>query len=156
VQPLAARGFHKSLELHARKPLLHLARGGDHVFPARARPRIEIEHQPVGALAVIDRGAAGVDFQNAGLHQRDQTGEIVDGNNLVALLGHKMQVLGSDAGRGVFLEKTLPSGALRAAQQRDRPADHMRAHPLPNLAVEICEIVLADAGILPIDAVGMA
>src|ERR1039458_9616608 len=77
-RPLPERGLAKALALRAREPLAHLARSGDHVAPAGARPGIEIEHQPIGALAVADGGAAGVDFQDTPLHQRDQAGEIVD------------------------------------------------------------------------------
>src|SRR5664280_96920 len=61
-------------------------------------------------------GAARVDFQDARLHQRDQAGEIVERDDLVALFGDQMQVLGGDAGRGMLLEKALPGRALRAAQ----------------------------------------
>src|SRR5664280_3195496 len=99
-----------------REPLAHLARGGDHVAPAGARPGIEIEHQPFGAIAVAAGGAARVDFQDARLHQRDQAGEIVERDDLVALFGDQMQVLGGDAGRGMLLEKALSGRALRAAQ----------------------------------------
>ena len=64
-------------------------------------------------------------------------------------------MLGGDAHGGVLLEETLPGGALGAAQQRDRAADHMRAHPFPDAGVELGEIALADLGVVPIDAVGM-
>ena len=154
-RPLPPEVLTKLLSFKRVEPLAHLARGGDHVLPAGAGAGIEIEHQPVGVLAVVDGGAAGVDFQHAGLHQRDQPVEIVDRDDLVAFLRDQMQVLGGDAGGGVLLEKALPGRALRAAQQRDRPADDMRPHPFPDLRVEFGEIALGDAGVLPIDAVGM-
>ena len=109
----------------------------------------------LGALAVAAGGAARVNFQDARLHQRDQAGEIVERYDLVALFGDQMQVFGGDAG-GMLLKETLSGRALRAAQQRDRPPDDMRAHPFPNLRIELGKIALADAGVFPIDAVGMA
>ena len=67
-----------------------------------------------------------------------------------------MQMLGGDAGAGVLLEETLAVDAVRAAQQRDGSADHMRLHPLPDLTVVVGEIAFGDADIFPVDAVGMA
>ncbi len=145
VQPFAARGLHETLEFQPGQPLAHLDCGGDHVPPSGAWAGVEIEYQPVGTLAVIDGGPAGVDFQHAGLHQRDQPVEIVDRNNLVALLSHEMQMFGGDAGGGMLLEKTLPGGARRASQQRNRSANHMRPHPFPDMVVELGEIAFCDA-----------
>src|SRR5664279_4890872 len=154
-RPLSPEVFTKLLSFR-RYPLAHLARGADHVPPADARPGSEIEHQPFVAIAVAAVGAARVDFQDARLHQRDEAGEIVERDDLVALFGDQMQALGGDAGGGMILEETLSGRALRATQQRDRAPDDMRAHPFPNLRIELGKIALADAGVIPIDAVGMA
>ncbi len=97
-----------------------------------------------------------MDLERAGLRQRDQAIDVFDGDRLVAVrLWHQSEKSGFDAGRGVFLEKTLPGGALRAPHDRDNPRHEMWRHPLPDPGVIIGEIALGHASIFPIDPVGM-
>ncbi len=127
----------------------------DHVLESGAGPGIEIEHQPVGALAVVDHAAARVHFQHAALHQRDQPVEMVERDDLLALFLHQMEKLGRDAGARVLLEEALPLGAFRAAHQRQHAAGDVRAHPFPGFFVVFRQHFLGDAGVAPINAVGM-
>ena len=97
-----------------------------------------------------------MDLQHARLHQRDQAIEAIDRDDVVALLGDQVQMVGADAAAGVLLEEALPGvGAFGAAHQCDGAADQVRRHPLPHCDVIVGELAFGDAGILPIDAVGM-
>ena len=69
--------------------------------------------------------------------------------------GTQLQMLGVDAGGGVLLEEALPGGAVGAAHQRQHAAGDMRPHPVPDLRVVFGQHLLGDAGVLPIDPVGM-
>src|SRR5690606_5012553 len=100
-------GLHEALELHLAEPRAYLARGLDHLGKAKAGTGVEIEHQPIGALAVVVGGAADMDFQSAALHQRVHTVEIIDRNDLVALLGDEAQKLGRYARPRMLLKKAL-------------------------------------------------
>src|SRR5581483_3106995 len=155
VQALAAGGLDEARQLDALEPGPHLARRGDDVGEVHAGPGIEVEHQAVGAAEIADARATHVDFQRAALHQRDDAGEVVDGDDLVALFRHQMQEFSGDAQARVLLEEALAVGAFRAAHHGDDAADDMRPHPFPDLFVILGEVALADAGIAPIDAVGM-
>ena len=54
-----------------------------------------------------------------------------------------------------FWKEALAFGAFRAAHQRQRPADHLRRHPVPDGVIVVGEILLGDPDIHPIDPVGM-
>ena len=66
-----------------------------------------------------------------------------------------MQALVVKAGGGVLLEEALALGALRASQQCERPPDHVRRHDLPDAAIIIGEVLLGDADVRPVHAIGM-
>jgi hypothetical protein len=137
-------------------PPVFFAGRGDDSLPFDARPGIEVEHQAVGFLQVVDGRTAQVNFQRARLHQRDQPIEAVDRNRLVAAgLADNIQVCLVDAGRHVFLEEALPGHAVGAAHQCQHPSGRVRPHPVPDLRVVVRQHMLGDAGVLPIDPVGM-
>jgi hypothetical protein len=58
-----------------------------------------------------------VNFEHAGLDQREQAVEIVDGEDFVAFFGDQMQMIGADAGGGMLLEEAFAGSTFRAAQQ---------------------------------------
>ena len=55
----------------------------------------------------------------------------------------------------MLLEEALALGALGTAYQRERPADHVRRHPVPHRPVVVREILLGDADIDPVDTIRM-
>ena len=56
---------------------------------------------------------------------------------------------------GVLLEELLARDPVRAAQQRERPADDERPHERPDLGVIVGKAFLGDADVGPVDAIGM-
>src|SRR5262249_33977047 len=56
---------------------------------------------------------------------------------------------------GMLLEEALPLGAVRTAHQRERAADDVRSHPVPDGAIVVGEILLGHADINPVDAIRM-
>ncbi len=107
-------------------------------------------------IEMIDQRAAHVHLEHAGLHQREQAVEVLDGDDLPFLaVDHGAQALLGQPGRGVLLEEALTLGAVGAAHQRERPVHDVRRHPVPDRAVIVGQILLGDADVGPIDAVGM-
>ena len=104
----------------------------------------------------IDQRAAHVHFEHAGLHQREQAVQVLDRDDLAPLaVDHRAQFLLGQAGGGMLLEEALALGSVGTAHQRERPVDHVRRHPVPHRAIVVRQILLGDADIDPIDAVGM-
>ena len=56
---------------------------------------------------------------------------------------------------GMLLEERLSADPVRAAHQGQRSADDERLHERPSLGVIIGEAFLGDAGVRPVDAIGM-
>jgi hypothetical protein len=99
MQTLAAGGLDETLKLQRAQAFAHLARASDHVAPGDAGTRIEIEHQPVGVFEMRDARAANVQFQCAGLCERDQPRQVFDRNRFFAVrLRHRRQPFFFDAG----------------------------------------------------------
>ena len=71
------------------------------------------------------------------------------------VVDHGAQIAVVQAGGCVLLEEALTLGPVRAAQERQRAADHVGRHPVPHHAVVVGEILLGDADIDPVDAVRM-
>ena len=67
-----------------------------------------------------------------------------------------VDALAGEARGGVLLEEALPVDAFRAAHQRERAVDQMRRDVVPDRGVVVGELLLGDAGVGPVDAVGMA
>jgi hypothetical protein len=107
VQAFPARRFQKALELDAFEPIADVARSCNDVFPSGPRSRIEIEHEPVSALTVIDSASTRVNLEYATLYQSDHAIDIVDRNNIVAFFRYKMKMLDRDAGTRMLLKKAL-------------------------------------------------
>ena len=119
VQPLAAGGLDEGGEARGLEPGAHLAGGGDDLRPGHALARVEVHHDLVGALEVVERGLPGVDLERAALHQADQPGQAVDGEEqrVAVVLGVvEGQDLAALALPGVLLEEALALDAARAAQ----------------------------------------
>ena len=110
VQALAARQLDEAFELDAGEPFAHVARGRDDVRPADALARIEIEHDAVADLEAVDHRAAHVHFEHARLHQREQTVEVLDRDDLPALaVDHGAQVRLVSPAEACFWKKHSPA-----------------------------------------------
>jgi len=95
-------------------------------------------------------------FEHARLHQRKQTIEVLDRDDLPPLaVDHRVKIFLAEAGRGMLLEEALAACSVRTAHERKRSADEMRRHPVPNRTIIVRQILLGDAGIGPVNAVGM-
>src|SRR5581483_9946199 len=55
----------------------------------------------------------------------------------------------------MLLEEALARRTVRASQEGKWPSGNVRRHPLPGCTVIVGEVLLGDADIGPIDAVGM-
>ncbi len=153
MQTLAACRLDEAFELEIGEAPTDLTGGADHILPFDPRPRIEVEHQPVGLLETIDRRPADMDFEHACLGQGDEAGEIVDGNRLLSVrLLDQMEAIPVHAGGCVLLIEGLPANAVGRPHQRQHPPGDVWLHPLPDLVVIFGQHRLGDAGILPIDA----
>lgn len=96
-----------------------------------------------------------MDFKDAGLHECDHAVEILDGDDLIAVVAQSQNMTLVKRRVRVLLKKALSARAVRAAQQRQRPPDHMRRHVVPDVAVVVGKFLLGDADILPVNAVRM-
>ena len=76
--PLPPVVFTKLFELEIGEALAQLARRIVHRSPWHIVARIEIEHDAVGVLDIVDGRAPHMDLQHARLHQREQAVEILD------------------------------------------------------------------------------
>ena len=95
-----------------------------------------------------------MDFQHARLHQGEQAVEIVDREQLLALIVlHALDVLADETRACVLLEEALPSDPVGAAQQGERAIYQMRCDVLPRGGVIVGKLLLGDLGVGPIDAV---
>src|SRR5258708_2490564 len=105
---------------------------------------------------MIDGGAAHMQFEHARLHQRKQTIEVLDRDDLPSLaVDHRMKTFLADAGRGMLLKEALAARSVGTAQKRERSAYEVRGHPVPDRTIIVRQILLGDAGIGPVNAVGM-
>ena len=125
--PLPPVVFTKLFSLSVGEPLAQFARRLVHVGPFHVVAGIEIEHDAVAVLDVVDGRAPDVDLQHARLHQREQAVEIVDVDQLLAVaVLVAADALADQPGGRVLLEEALPVDAFRAAQQRERAPHQMR------------------------------
>ena len=139
------------------KPLPDLDRGGDDLRPAHRLAGIEIHDDHVRLVQVRQRRTPGMDLQDGRLDQADQPVEIVDGQQrFLGILGiAHLPDAAAQALPGMLLEEALARDALRAAHQRQRPADDEGRHVAPDLGVVLRQALLGDAGVGPVDPVGM-
>ena len=70
MQPLAARKLDEAFEIERSEPIMHVARGGNDDGPRHAVAGIEVEHDAVAEVELINQRAADMDFEDAGLHRR--------------------------------------------------------------------------------------
>src|SRR5262249_483756 len=126
------------------------------VRPGDAVAGIDVEDDTVANVQMLDRRAAHMQFEHARLHQRQQTIEVFDRDDLPSLaVDHGAKTFLAEAGRGMLLKEALAARSIGTAQQRERPADEVRGHPVPDRTIIVRQILLGDAGIGPVDAVGM-
>ena len=93
--------------------IAHLEGGAHHIRPGNLRVWIEIEGDAVGRLDAAELGAPDMDLEHRGLHERDQSLERLDGEELLAAVGVAApgDVL-ADASPGVLLEEATLCQAL--------------------------------------------
>jgi len=120
VHALAAGQPHEALQADLQQAVAHIARTRLHVRPAHAFAGVQIEHQPVRMLGILDRRAPRVQLQRVHLHQLQQATRIIDVDVVLAaallLQRHRMHGV-AQAGAMVLLEEAGLADAIRAAQQ---------------------------------------
>ena len=103
-----------------------MERGLAHRFEVEPLVGIEVEHQPVGLLDILDPRAPAVELDRSHLHAGQQAvgGVDVEVGLLVPVLLHDADVLDrvAEAAGVVLLEEAFLGAALRTADQADRPA----------------------------------
>ena len=111
---------------------------------------IEIEHEPIGLVDMVERHAPIVDLERADLHQPEQTRLVVDIEIvLLALAARDRDLLDrlAHALHGVALEEMLLVDAFRTAHQADRPFHDVRQHEGRDGLVIVGEVELGEADI---------
>src|SRR6266436_7625951 len=112
------------------EPLAHVTRGRNDVRPGDAVAGIDVEDDTVANVQMLDRRAAHVQFEHARLHQRKQTIEVIDRDDLPSLaVDHGAKTFLAEAGRGMLLEEALAARSVAAAQEREGLAYGVRGHP---------------------------
>ncbi|ENN88799.1 hypothetical protein RHSP_23570 [Rhizobium freirei PRF 81] len=107
---------------------------------------------------MVDGRAPGMYFECGGLDERGKTVEILDFQQLGALLVlgiGNLDDMGVDAFPGMFLEEARPFYAVGTTQKRQRSIDDERRHSRPGQSVIIEQILFADAVAGPVDPLGM-
>ncbi len=97
-----------------------------------------------------------MNLQHTRLHQRHQILDVINDDHILFLGLDRLAKfrIGDPCGH-VLLEETVPLRSLRATHQRQRAIDNMGRNPIPNGYVIFSQLLLGDADIDPIDAVGM-
>src|SRR5712675_1855236 len=114
MQALAAGKLDEALQIDGGEPLAHVARG------CNAVARIDIEDDTVAKVQMLDGRAAHMQFEHARLHQRKQTIEVLDRDDLPPLaVDHRMKNFLTEAGRGMLLKEALAARSLGTAQKRE-------------------------------------
>src|SRR6266849_4057899 len=94
MQALAAGKLDEALQIDGGEPLAHVARGCNDVGPVDAVARIDIEDDTVAKVQMLDGRAAHMQFEHARLHQRKQTIEVLDRDDLPPLaVDHRMKIV---------------------------------------------------------------
>src|SRR5262249_47353939 len=156
MQALAAGKLDEALQIEGGESLAYVARGRNDVRPGDAVAGIDVEDDTVANVQMLDRRAAHMQFEHARLHQRKQTIEVFDRNNLSPLaVDHRAKPFLAEPARGMLLEEALAARSIGTAQKRERPAYEVRGHPVPDRTIVVRQILLGDAGIGPVNAVGM-
>ena len=156
-RPLPPVVLTKLSSFRSLQPLAHLARRGDHVVPCRRRGR-DRDRTPGGWPPRDARWSSrAVDLQHAGLRQRDQAAADRRSRSTCRrrARARACSCLSSMPAEACFWKKHCPLDAVGAAHQRQHAAGDVRPHPVPDLLVIFRQHLLGDAGVLPIDPVGM-
>src|SRR5258708_12081184 len=153
MQALAAGKLDEALQIDGGEPLAHVGRGCNDVGPVDAVAGIDIEDDTVAKVQMLDGRAAHMQFEHARLHQRKQTIEVLDRDDLPPLaVDHRMKTFLTEAGRGMLLKEALAARSLGPAQKRERPADKPRRHPVPHRTIIVAQTILTHSPIAPRDA----
>ena len=140
--------FRKLFESEIGEEVAHLDRRSFQHVDVELLVRVEIEHEAIGLVEMIERHAPIVNLNGADLHEPEQ-----------ACLALKIEIglLALAAGNGnlfdriahalhsVALEEALPVNALRAADEADRAVDHVRENVRRDRLVVAGEVELGDA-----------
>ena len=132
-------------------------RGRNDGLPRDLFAGIKIHDDDVGALPVRRRRAPGMNFQGAGLNERDQAVEVLDAEqglffSFRIVDEHDVRI---DAFPSMLLEELLSLDAVWAAQQRQRAIDDEGRDIAPDVGVVIRQALFGDALVRPIEPIGM-
>src|SRR5262249_47229220 len=103
-----------------------------------------------------DGGPASVQLEDTRLYQGEHAIEVFDCDHLPPVaINDCAEIFLVETGRGMLLEEALAAHPVGTADERKRPVDYLRRHPVPDQTIVVRQILLGDALIGPIDAVGM-
>src|SRR2546425_4522910 len=148
VQARAAGGLDKALEPQCAQRVADDARAADDASPRHLLARIEVEHESVGMLDVVDDAVPGVDFEDAHLHETDDSGNIggdeIFPELLLLLNAYSLERRGRPH-LGVLHVEALRAQPFGAANERQRPALHVGHDPVADALVIAREVELREA-----------
>ena len=156
MQALAAGGLDEAFELEVAQPLPHLARGGDHILPFDAGAGIEIEHQAVGVFQIgrwSSRGRGSPARRPAPARPGPRRSSTAI--DLSPSSGTSFRCFASMPAEACFWKKhcpLAPSGQRTSASTRPATCGRIQSQ---TCGVVFGQHLLGDAGVFPIDPVGM-
>ncbi len=144
MQALAAGGLDPGFQLETAQRIAHLESRFHDLGEAERGIRIQIDHEPVGVIGVVHRGAPPVQLDGVELHQLDEPDDVVDEQNLVSASAALEHML-AHAGHGVLLEEALVRAAVGTSHERERPVREIRHREVPYHLVVARKVQLGDA-----------
>ena len=143
------------MQAKSSEPVTYVVSRVDDDLPGNILARIKIKDQTIWLLQVIDGRSPRVDFDDARLHEADQSCGIVNRE-------HRLFVTGIDTADPLvqplprmFGEKALGSRARGATQQAQWTAGNMRENPIGYVDVEVGQALLGDSRFFPENSLWM-
>ena len=143
------------MQTKSSEPVTHVISRVDDDLPGDILARIKIKDQTIWLLQVIDGRSPRVDFDDARLHEADQSRDIVNRE-------HRLFVTGIDTADPLvqplprmFGEKAFGCCARGATQQAQWTADDVRENPFGDVGVELGQALLGDSRFFPKNSLWM-
>jgi hypothetical protein len=124
----------------------------DYSRPRHVIAGVEIENQSVWLFQMICRRAPRMDFDNAGLHQPEQTCQVINDQHCSIVTDINASDVLAQALPRVLGEETLLAHPGRTAKQAQGTTDDMWEYPLGDIGIEFRQSLFRDAGLIPEDA----
>ena len=126
VQALSPGCLDVAFNTEVFQPLAHIPRRADNMAPFQALAGVQIENERIGMFDILDASPPRVYFQHTGLDQIDESAKVMDDDGFFGFAIFLLHV--SDfhrvrqPGKGVLLEEAVAAVAVRASNERERPA----------------------------------